>query len=293
VCSSDIYVLEPKGEDLLPELLPFICQTDAFFEHAVGTSAGSLSPRTNWDSLASFEFALPPIEEQRRMSEVLIVADQAIEALRELRIAASQLRRADLASFFTDRALHCKRLDQVASVLAGSTPNRSKSDYWGGTRLWASAKDLKVDELVSTEDRLTDAGWREATIAPTGATLIVVRGMILAHTFPVTRCLAPTAFNQDLRALVAKGDVSDRYLSLWAEWMVPWFLANTSESSHGTKRLTGEVIQAALVPCADPVAQQMFVDRQERLVGAERAIDARIARARETRSSALHQFFQG
>ena len=29
---------------LLPELLPFICQTDAFFDHAVGTSAGQLEP---------------------------------------------------------------------------------------------------------------------------------------------------------------------------------------------------------------------------------------------------------
>lgn len=53
VCSGDIYVLETKGAQvLLPELLPFICQTDAFFDHAVGTSAGSLSPRTNWTSLA-------------------------------------------------------------------------------------------------------------------------------------------------------------------------------------------------------------------------------------------------
>ena len=46
VCSSDIYVLESKDDrHLLPDLLPFICQTDAFFKHAVGTSAGSLSPR--------------------------------------------------------------------------------------------------------------------------------------------------------------------------------------------------------------------------------------------------------
>jgi hypothetical protein len=37
VCSGDIYVLESLDADvLLPELLPFICQADAFFEHAVG-----------------------------------------------------------------------------------------------------------------------------------------------------------------------------------------------------------------------------------------------------------------
>jgi type I restriction enzyme S subunit len=72
VCSGDIYVLEAKDDQvLLPALLPFICQTDAFFEHAVGTSAGSLSPRTNWTSLAGFEFALPSMEAQRLILSVL------------------------------------------------------------------------------------------------------------------------------------------------------------------------------------------------------------------------------
>ena len=69
VCSGDIYVFESTNPDrLLPDLLPFLCQTDSFFEYAVGTSAGSLSPRTNWTSLAEYEFALPPMEEQRRLA---------------------------------------------------------------------------------------------------------------------------------------------------------------------------------------------------------------------------------
>jgi len=83
VCSGDIYVLEAKGDRLLPELLPFICQTDRFFEHAVGTSAGSLSPRTNWESLAGYEFALPPLEEQRRIAEVLGAGDETIKSMDE------------------------------------------------------------------------------------------------------------------------------------------------------------------------------------------------------------------
>ena len=79
VCSGDIYVLESlDANTLLPELLPFVCQTDAFLEHAVGTSAGSLSPRTNWTSLASFGFALPPMNEQRRIAEVLESSEQLI-----------------------------------------------------------------------------------------------------------------------------------------------------------------------------------------------------------------------
>ena len=83
VCSGDIYVFETQDPQvLLPELLPFICQTDAFFDHAVETSAGSLSPRTNWTSLADFEFALPPIREQLKMVTTLLHAVEINERLR-------------------------------------------------------------------------------------------------------------------------------------------------------------------------------------------------------------------
>ncbi len=56
ICSGDILTFETKDRKaLLPELLPFICQSDAFFDHALGTSAGSLSPRTSWKALKNFK----------------------------------------------------------------------------------------------------------------------------------------------------------------------------------------------------------------------------------------------
>jgi len=71
VVSGDIYVLAPKNDCLLLELLPFLCLSERFLQHAVGTSAGSLSPRTNWSSLATFEFDLPPVDQQRRIADLL------------------------------------------------------------------------------------------------------------------------------------------------------------------------------------------------------------------------------
>jgi len=93
ICSGDIYVFESANpSNLLPELLPFICQTDSFFEHAVGTSAGSLSQRTNWSSLAEYEFALPPLEEQYRLAELLHGGNDTVECSRALVRAAHAAR---------------------------------------------------------------------------------------------------------------------------------------------------------------------------------------------------------
>jgi restriction endonuclease S subunit len=91
VVSGDIYVLAPKGDRLLPELLPFLCLSERFFQHAVGTSAGSLSPRTNWSSLANFEFDVPPLDQQRRIAEILWAVDEAAQSSKLL---AEQIQRA-------------------------------------------------------------------------------------------------------------------------------------------------------------------------------------------------------
>lgn len=72
VCSGDILVFESADSTrLLPELLPFVAMTDAFFAVALETSAGSLSPRTRWTDLAEYEFDLPPLYQQRRIAALL------------------------------------------------------------------------------------------------------------------------------------------------------------------------------------------------------------------------------
>jgi len=46
ICSGDILVIKAKAKKMLQGLLPFYISSDAFINHAVSTSAGSLSPRT-------------------------------------------------------------------------------------------------------------------------------------------------------------------------------------------------------------------------------------------------------
>ena len=119
VCSGDIYVLEPANDRLMPELLPFLCQTDAFFDHAVRTSAGSLSPRTNWTSLASFEFLLPPIQEQSRQVSAFLAFDDAIFAAESSKQAALEVWRALSKEEFSSRAGRGSKLADHYSIGSG------------------------------------------------------------------------------------------------------------------------------------------------------------------------------
>ncbi|MCV7253470.1 restriction endonuclease subunit S [Mycobacterium hackensackense] len=83
MCSGDIYTFEADEAQMLGEFLPFLVQSNEFFDHALSTSAGSLSPRTNWRDLANFEFDLPPVDEQKRIADLLWATEwhrQAVDA---------------------------------------------------------------------------------------------------------------------------------------------------------------------------------------------------------------------
>ena len=77
-----LMVLRPKIDVVLEEFLPFFMQSDIFMDRAVVRSPSEGShPTINWRDLAKEEFALPPLEEQRRIAEVL---QRSCAACREL-----------------------------------------------------------------------------------------------------------------------------------------------------------------------------------------------------------------
>ena len=82
ICSAHAMVLRSQPEVALPEFLPFFMQSDTFMNRALEISVGSLSPTINWKTLAKEEFALPPLEEQRRFAEMLWTIEKYETSLR-------------------------------------------------------------------------------------------------------------------------------------------------------------------------------------------------------------------
>lgn len=80
ICSAHAMVLRAKPDVVIPEFLPFFMQSDIFMNRAVEISVGSLSPTINWKTMAVQEFALPPIEEQAELVEVMRATEATIEA---------------------------------------------------------------------------------------------------------------------------------------------------------------------------------------------------------------------
>ncbi len=122
ICSGDILVFEPKNDDLISELLPFIMLAERFWQHALDTSAGSLSPRTKWQDLSRYEFVIPPKDEQRRIAEILWAAENQRTSVEDSAKAAEQVVEAVVHERFQATAdLRMVSLDTLSTVAYGLT----------------------------------------------------------------------------------------------------------------------------------------------------------------------------
>ncbi|MCO5210059.1 MAG: restriction endonuclease subunit S [Caldilinea sp.] len=92
ICSAHAMVLRPQKDVVLPEFLPFFMQSDLFMSRALEISVGSLSPTINWKTLAAQEFALPPLEEQRRLATLLQMLETVAESVVSARSRLYDLR---------------------------------------------------------------------------------------------------------------------------------------------------------------------------------------------------------
>lgn len=121
ICSGDITVISAKQDKILPELLPFVIQNDDFFDFAVGKSAGSLSPRVKWSRLKEYEFNLPSLSQQRKLTKLLWSFVDAKEAYEDLIRQTDEL----VKSQFIEMFGCCKqsKLEKMATIVMGQSPS--------------------------------------------------------------------------------------------------------------------------------------------------------------------------
>src|SRR6266851_4844068 len=160
------------------------------------------------------------------------------------------------------------KLWQVGRAMSGGTPAREERTYWDGDIPWVSPKDMKRRLIDSSQDTVTERAIEETGIklvAPP-VVLIVVRGMILAHSFPVAITTVPVTINQDIKALTFRDGILPPFMAWLLEGVGKGLLtAIVDEAAHGTKAIRMDQWRSVTVP-VPPDAEQRginaFLDRE-------------------------------
>lgn len=291
ICSGDIYTLEADETQLLGEFLPFLVQSNEFFDHALDTSAGSLSPRTNWRDLANFEFDLPPLDEQKRLADLL----WAVERHRDALGAVDQALRVTARETISEvrRTAPEKTLGDVVSVRSGYTFPKSLQGRPSGEIAFFKVADLdgvgNERYLTAPQNWVSSADAEQLGATPFPAGTVVTARVGAAIKLERRRALAFPALVDDNNLVIRPTGIHKDFLLA--------ILTETRLADMGNEgvvpSLNQRIINAVPAPSLTP-------DREERVGVAYRILtDARDGvagerhRLNELRSALLTDIFRG
>lgn len=159
VCSTDIWVIRAR-EQVDQGFLFYLVAGQDFVDFANSGSSGTRMPRANWRHVEDFRLALPPLEEQRAIAEVLGALDDRIEWAGTLRRIVLEL----LITVFRHGATEHRRVQDVAEVVPGqSPPGSTYNDAGRGLPFYQGSAQFgplipKVEKWCSEPQRVAEAG---------------------------------------------------------------------------------------------------------------------------------------
>jgi len=226
----------------------------------------------NPTKLAEVEIPLPRLDIQRRIvariEALLIELKEACALATAIRSDTNRIMEAALAEAMSefDRLFVPLSVGQLVEtgrihIVGGGTPSKANAVYWMGPIPWVSPKDMKRWLIDDAEDHISESALHEtsAKLLKRGAVLVVVRGMILARTWPIAVTTVDVAINQDMKALYPNESLKPEYLGYVLRARAREVLSLVETAAHGTRRLKSETLEAVAIPDAPLSAQEQLV----------------------------------
>jgi type I restriction enzyme, S subunit len=300
ICANTTFVVESSFTDLLPELLPLVMTTEAFHEHSIKQSKGSVNPYINFSDLTWFEFALPPVDEQQRAIGLLSASDHTIAGYSSLKAAIELLRQSTLSQSIWDDSAKDWRvpLISVAELLVEPPRNGvsppSAADGTGSRTVSISAvqdgKFLAKPEFLKWCTPRGDASGFVVSrgdafaVRGNGSRSLVGR-LGLCSDEPSVEVLYPDL----LIRLRFDSRIIDPELAteIWNLPRVHEALLGRAKSSNGIYKVNGKDISGHRLPVPRPGVQAELLHQLKQLEHVAKAVDKSLATAVQLRRSLL------
>jgi len=221
IALGDFWVFETKNNN--PNFIYYLVQADKYQKVANDTS-GTKMPRSDWQQVSNTYFAIPTLEEQKKVGRFLIQLDKTIALHQQKLDLLKQSKKSFLQTLFPkkekpvpnirfsgfDEEWEQRKLGEVSDIIGGGTPSTTKKEYWGGNIDWYSPVEIGNNTYVSgSHNKITEIGLRKssAKILPKGSVLFTSRAGI-----GKTAILAREgATNQGFQSIVPKKNMLDTY----------------------------------------------------------------------------------
>ncbi|QDZ39815.1 restriction endonuclease subunit S [Euhalothece natronophila Z-M001] len=214
-------VLRKKETNLDENFLYYILRSDLIYKQFKRLASGTTVKNLNINVVKKVQIPLPPLEEQKRIAEILDRADAIRQKRKGVIALTEELARSTFLEMFGDpttnsKGWNLKSLGELAKISGGGTPSKKCPQYYEGNICWVTSKDMNVHMLVDTKNHITEKAIEDSStkLVGIGTLLVVVKSKILMKRLPVVRTKVPTCFNQDIKAI----ELYDSWMTRYCHW---------------------------------------------------------------------------
>jgi type I restriction enzyme S subunit len=281
---TGIIIIRPQEGQADRIFLRWFFLSDTFATQVTLAQTGSAIKHFGPTHLSEMFVPLPPISQQRAIADyldretgrldALVVAKERVLGLlaekRRALITRAVTRGLDLLAPLRDSGIpwlgkipahwELVALRFLVDIFGGATPNTGKPELWDGDIPWVSPKDMKRDEIADAEDHVSVEALEGSALRLIDpiAVLIVVRGMILAHSFPTATTTRQVTINQDMKALRCRTSLDPHFLRNFFLGLESHLVSLVDSAAHGTRKLETETLGRFEV-CVPPIAEQLAI----------------------------------
>jgi len=262
------------------------------------------------EKLALLKITIPPLVIQQAIAGILSAYDDLIENNTRRIAILEEMAQALYREWFvrfrfpghenvplvdgTPRGWKQSTLAYCAGFLSGGTPSKSRAEYWAGQIPWISSGELTAMRVHDSSLHISEEGAEAGSriVAPE-TTLVVVRGMSLAKEFRMGMTSREVAFNQDIKALVARMGVDPYFLFHSLREQRDQIRDQATEATHGTKKLDTRVLEQVPIVVPNENMQRSFREQVEPMHCLWDTLNRRIERLRRARDLLLPKLISG
>ena len=318
ITANTTFVLETKDENvLLQRLLPFLMLGDRFTDWSIKHSKGSTNPYVLFGDLAGYEFDLPPMDEQKKLAELLWAANDLKESYKKAITATDEMLKAKFREMFGDAGdgedfnaetqrrrevdggsvshgdaearskWPMVKLGEVFETCSGGTPLTKHKEYYdGGTIPWMTSSEVSQGIITTIEGRITELGLEKsaAKLVPENSVVVAMYG---ATAGKVGLLKVKTATNQAVCAILPNSKVLPEYLFFTLSAKQDYMVSNAKGGAQ--PNISQAFIRNIFIPLPPLSLQREFVAIADKAESAKTNLKKSIAAIDQVMKGLINQ----
>lgn len=253
VTSGDSIVLRAKDKKY-QHILPFILNSEDFWDYAEQNSDGTMSKRLSPADLLDYEFEEPA--DIDLLADKLWAAYRVKESYKKLLAATDDMLKAKFQEMFGEEEKI--KIGDAFTTTSGGTPNSKITHYYsGGTIPWLTSGEVRQGYIHSTESYITEEGLANSSAKwiPESSVVIAMYGATIGN---VGITNIPLTTNQAICSILPSNKYDQVFVYYAVKNKTDWMKSQSRGAAQ--PNISQAIIKQMEIPLPPLPLQQQFVE---------------------------------